>query len=163
MASLHDFTAKTIDGTQLPLKQYEGKVLLVVNVASKCGLTPQYTALEKVYREYKEDGFEVLGFPCNDFAGQEPGSESEIKTFCSTNYDVTFPLFAKVKVLGEQKSEVFEYLTTQDTKPEGAGDVAWNFAKWVIGKDGQIVGRFGPRTAPDAPELTSVIEDALEA
>jgi glutathione peroxidase len=161
MASIHDFTVKTLDGQEKKLAEYRGKVLLVVNVASRCGLTPQYSALESLYREYKDDGFEVLGFPCNDFAGQEPGSEAEIQAFCSTNYDVTFPLFKKVRVLGQQREPVFEYLTAQETTPDGAGDVAWNFAKFVIGKDGQVVARFSPRTAPDAPELTAAIDKAL--
>src|SRR5688500_19776164 len=136
MASFHDFTAKTIDGQARALSDYRGKVLLVVNVASRCGLTPQYTALEALYREYKDEGLEVLGFPCNDFAGQEPGSEAEIQAFCSTNYDVSFPLFKKVRVLGANKDPLFAYLTSERTEPDGPGDVAWNFAKFVIGKDG---------------------------
>ena len=160
MASLHDFTMKTIDGQQKSLADYRGQVLLVVNVASKCGLTPQYKALEEVYEEYKEEGFEVLGFPCNDFAGQEPGTEEEIQSFCSTNYNVTFPLFAKVKVVGADKHPLYQFLTSQQTSPEGAGEVAWNFGKFLIGKDGQVVARFSPKTAPDAPEVLKAIEKA---
>ncbi len=161
MASFHDFTVKTLDGQDKKLADYRGKVLLVVNVASRCGLTPQYTALESLYREYKDEGFEVLGFPCNDFAGQEPGTEAEIQAFCSTNYDVTFPLFKKVRVLGESREPVYQYLTTERSEPDGPGDIAWNFAKFVIGKDGRVVARFSPRTAPDAPELTAAIDKAL--
>jgi glutathione peroxidase len=160
MASLHDFTMKTIDGQQKSLADYRGQVLLVVNVASKCGLTPQYKALEEVYEEFKEEGFEVLGFPCNDFAGQEPGTEQEIQNFCSTNYNVTFPLFAKVKVVGADKHPLYQFLTSQQTSPEGAGEVAWNFGKFLIGKDGQVVARFSPKTAPDAPEVLKAIEKA---
>lgn len=163
MANAHDFTLKTIDGKPLPLSEYRGKVLLVVNVASKCGLTPQYTALEALYRGHKAKGFEVLGFPCNDFAGQEPASEAEIQTFCSTKYDVTFPMFAKVKVLGDAREPLFAHLTTQPTKPEGPGDISWNFGKFVIGKNGDVVARFSPRTAPDAPEVVAAIEGALKA
>jgi glutathione peroxidase len=160
MASLHDFTMKTIDGQQKSLADYRGQVLLVVNVASKCGLTPQYKALEEVYEEFKEEGFQVLGFPCNDFAGQEPGTEAEIQSFCSTNYNVTFPLFAKVKVVGADKHPLYQFLTSQQTSPEGPGEVAWNFGKFLIGKDGQVVARFSPKTAPDAPEVLKAIEKA---
>ncbi len=161
MTTVHDFTLKTIDGQTKSLADYRGKVLLVVNVASRCGLTPQYTALESVYQEYKEDGFEVLGFPCNDFAGQEPGSEADIKTFCSTQYDVTFPLFAKIKVLGEQKEPLYDFLTKQATEPDGPGDISWNFAKFVIGKSGQVIARFGPKVAPDDADVAEAIERAL--
>lgn len=163
MPNVHDFKLKTIDGQTKSLSDYRGKVLLLVNVASKCGLTPQYTALEKLYREQHGKGLEVLGVPCNDFAGQEPGSEEEIKTFCSTQYDVTFPMFAKVKVLGEGKDPLYAYLTTQPTAPEGPGDIAWNFGKFLIGKEGEVVARFGPRTAPDAPEVSAAISKALGA
>lgn len=163
MTTIHDFQLKTIDGQTKSLADYRGKVLLVVNVASRCGLTPQYTALESMYQEYKEDGFEVLGFPCNDFAGQEPASEADIKTFCSTQYDVTFPLFAKVKVLGAQKEPLYDFLTKEATKPDGPGDISWNFAKFVIGKDGKIVARFGPKVAPDDADVAEAIERALSA
>jgi glutathione peroxidase len=161
MASIHDFTVKTLDGHDKKLADYRGKVLLVVNVASRCGLTPQYTALESLYKEYKDEGLEVLGFPCNDFAGQEPGTEAEIQAFCSTNYDVTFPLFKKVRVLGDQREPLYQYLTTERSEPDGPGDIAWNFAKFVIGKDGNVVARFSPKTAPDAPELIAAIDKAL--
>lgn len=161
MASVHDFALKTIDGTVKPLADYRGQVVLLVNVASRCGLTPQYTALESLYREYADEGFTVLGFPCNDFAGQEPGTEADIQTFCSTKYDVTFPLFAKIKVLGEHKEPLYAHLTAQATSPDGAGEVAWNFAKFLIGKQGEVLARFSPRTAPDAPEVIAAIDKAL--
>jgi glutathione peroxidase len=163
MASTHDFQLKTVDGHTKSLADYRGKVLLVVNVASRCGLTPQYSALEALYRKYKDDGLEVLGFPCNDFAGQEPGSESDIKTFCSTQYDVTFPLFAKIKVLGDEQEPLYAFLTKAISAPDGPGDIGWNFAKFVIGKEGQVVARFSPRTTPHAPEIEEAIEKALSA
>lgn len=161
MTNLYDFTLNAVDGQPKPLSDFRGQVLLVVNVASRCGLTPQYTALEALHREYGEEGFSVLGFPCNDFAGQEPASESEIQTFCSTQYDVTFPLFSKVKVLGEQKTPLYAFLTTQETSPDGPGEVSWNFAKFLINKRGEVVARFGPKTAPNAPEIEEAIERAL--
>ncbi len=161
MATVYDFTLPTIDGQPKSLADYRGKVLLLVNVASRCGLTPQYTALESVYQEYKDDDFLVLGFPCNDFAGQEPGTETEIQAFCSTQYDVTFPLFSKLKILGEQKSPLYAHLTQQETTPDGPGEVSWNFAKFLIGKDGKVVARFGPKVAPNAPEIEEAIERAL--
>jgi glutathione peroxidase len=160
MATLHDFTMKTIDGQQKSLGDYRGQVVLVVNVASKCGLTPQYKALEELYEEYKDEGFSVLGFPCNDFAGQEPGTEEEIKSFCSTQYDVSFPLFAKVKVLGDDKHPLYAFLSSQQTTPEGPGEVAWNFGKFLVGKDGQVLARFSPKTAPDADAVIKAIEKA---
>ncbi len=163
MANVYDFSLKTIDGTPKSLADYRGKVLLIVNVASQCGLTPQYAALEKLYREQKVQGLEVLGFPCNDFAAQEPASEAEIQSFCSSKYDVTFPMFAKVKVLGEGRAPLYAHLTTRSTQPEGPGDVSWNFAKFLIGKQGEVVARFSPRTAPDAPEVTAAIKRALAA
>ena len=144
MTKLHDFTQKTIDGKEAPLSAYAGKVALVVNVASKCGLTPQYEGLEALYRELAPKGFVVLGFPCNQFMGQEPGTDAEIASFCSTKYDVTFPLFSKIDVNGETQAPLYAWLTREDAKPEGAGDVAWNFGKFLVGKDGNVVARFSP-------------------
>jgi glutathione peroxidase len=161
MAKLHDFAAKKIDGGETSLKDYEGKVLLVVNVASKCGLTPHYKGLEEIYRKYKDRGFEVLGFPCNQFAGQEPGTEAEIAEFCSTSFDVTFPLFAKIEVNGDGRHPVYEFLTSQETQPDGAGDIKWNFAKFVVGRDGSVVARFEPTAEPTSEEITGSIETAL--
>jgi glutathione peroxidase len=163
MPNLYDFEVKTIDGKSKSLREYAGKTLLLVNVASRCGLTPQYTALEAVYQRFHNQGFEVLGFPCNDFGAQEPGTEAEIKTFCDTNYQVTFPLFSKVHVKGSEQAPVYKYLTEQKTTPDGAGDIGWNFAKFLIGGDGNVIARFGPQTTPDAPEVIGAIEKAIKA
>jgi glutathione peroxidase len=157
---LQTIPLKDIDGKDTSLKAYEGKVVLVVNVASKCGLTKQYTALEALYDKYKDQGFVILGFPCNDFKGQEPGTEEEIKTFCSTKYDVSFPLFGKVKVLGADRHPLYEALTGE--KGAFPGDVAWNFGKFLIGKDGKPLSRFEPRTTPDDASVVSAIEAALK-
>jgi glutathione peroxidase len=162
MTTVHDFKLKSIDGQDKSLKDYSGHPLLIVNVASRCGLTPQYTALEGLYQRFKGRGLVVLGFPCNDFGAQEPGTEAEIKTFCETNYNVTFPLFGKVHVKGPQRAPLYEYLTTQSTAPDGPGDIAWNFAKFLVGKDGKVLARFGPQTTPDAPEILSAIEAATK-
>jgi glutathione peroxidase len=160
-ASLYDIPLKDIDGKPTSLKAYEGKVLLVVNVASKCGLTPQYKALEGVYQKYKDRGLVVLGFPCNDFGNQEPGSNAEIKEFCSSNYDVSFPLFDKLHVKGPEQHPLYGALTGSGSP--FPGEIAWNFGKFVVGRDGKILARFEPRTTPDAKEVTEAIEQALEA
>jgi len=160
-ASFHDFSQKTIEGAQQALSDYKGKVLLVVNVASRCGLTPHYAGMQLLHDEYRARGFAVLGFPCNQFAGQEPGSEAEIKTFCSTSYGVSFPLFAKLDVNGAGRAPLYAWLTSQATKPDGAGDIAWNFAKFVVGKDGQVAARFNPRVEATAPEVRAAIDTAL--
>jgi glutathione peroxidase len=161
MTTVHDFSAKTIDGNERSLADYRGKVLLVVNVASRCGLTPQYDKLEALYRRYEGRGLVVVGFPCNQFGAQEPGTEAEIKTFCSTKYDVTFPLFSKIDVNGATAHPLYAFLTAQSTKPEGPGKVSWNFGKFLVGKDGQVLARFAPPTDPMAPEVTQAIESAL--
>lgn len=159
--SLYEIPLKDIDGEPTSLKAYEGKVLLVVNVASKCGLTPQYKALEEVHQKYKDRGLVVLGFPCNDFASQEPGTNEEIKEFCEVNYGVTFPLFDKLHVKGPDQHPLYTALTGESSP--FPGEIQWNFGKFVIGKDGRIVARFEPRTAPDAEEVTEAIEKALAA
>jgi len=161
MANIYDFSAKGIDGTDKALKDYEGKALLLLNVASQCGLTPQYEGLQKLYEQYHGRGFEVLGFPCNQFGAQEPGSEAEIKQFCSTRYDVTFPMFAKLDVNGAARHPLYAWLTTQPTAPDGPGDVKWNFAKFLIDREGKIAARFSPQTAPTAPDVVEAIERAL--
>jgi len=161
MNSLHDFTVDTIDGESQSLEAYKGKVLLVVNVASKCGLTPHYEGLEALYRRYKDRGFSVLGFPCNQFGAQEPGTEAEIKDFCSTKYDVTFPLFAKLEVNGEGRAPLYAYLAAQPTEPDGPGDIVWNFAKFLVDKEGKVVARFPPTTTPEAEELVGKLESLL--
>lgn len=161
MTTAHDFSHKTIDGDERSLADYAGKALLVVNVASKCGLTPQYTGLEELYREMKNRGLVVLGFPCNQFAAQEPGSEAEIKEFCATKYDVSFPLFAKLEVNGAGRHPLYAWLTTEATRPDGPGDIRWNFAKFVLDRQGHIVARFGPTTAPASEDVLAAIERAL--
>ena len=145
------------------LSDYAGKVLLIVNVASKCGLTPQYDGLQKLYEEMHEEGLEILGFPCNQFLFQERGSEKEIETFCRVNYGVTFPMFAKIKVNGSGAHPLYKWLTGLELAPEGAGKVQWNFGKFLIGKDGVPLARFTPKTEPDAAELRTAIQDALVA
>ena len=162
MTSVHDFQVKTIDGHNKSLRDYAGHQLLIVNVASRCGLTPQYTALEALYQRFKGRGFTVLAFPCNDFGAQEPGSEAEIKTFCESKYNVTFPLFSKLHVKGNDRAPLYEFLTTQHTAPDGPGDIAWNFAKFLVGSDGRVLARFNPQTAPDAPEVITAIEAATK-
>lgn len=162
MQGIHEFTLKDIDGQDVVLADYQGQVLLVVNVASKCGFTRQYAGLEKLYQKYKEQGFTVLGFPANNFMGQEPGTDAEIKTFCSLNYGVSFPMFSKISVKGKTIHPLYAYLTSKAQHPEYGGAITWNFNKFLIGKDGQVIGRFGSRTEPEDPELAAAIEKALE-
>ncbi|MBK1853716.1 glutathione peroxidase [Verrucomicrobiaceae bacterium 5K15] len=159
-ADLQEIPFKNIEGKETTLKDYNGKVVLVVNVASKCGLTPQYSALQALYEKNKDKGLVVIGFPCNDFNGQEPGTLAEIKTFCSTNYQVTFPLMEKIHVKGEQQHPLYAALTGKDSAYPGK--VKWNFGKFLIGKDGKLVARFGPRTTPDDAKVTAAIEKALK-
>lgn len=159
--SIYEFSARTIDGVEKSLGDFAGKVLLIVNVASQCGLTPQYRGLQELYEYYRERGFEVLGFPCNQFGGQEPGSEEEIRTFCETRYKVTFPLFAKIEVNGPNRHPLYAYLTRQPTMPDGPGDIQWNFAKFLVDRHGQVVARFAPATAPASEELVEAIERTL--
>lgn len=158
--SLHEFVKKDIDGKPVKLAKFKGKVLLVVNVASKCGLTPQYEGLQKLYTNYKAQGFEVLGFPANEFGGQEPGTNTEIKEFCSTKYNVTFPMFEKIVVKGEGIDPLYQYLIANSDRPKD--DIEWNFSKFLVGKDGKVLKRFGPRTAPNDPELIKALEQALK-
>jgi glutathione peroxidase len=146
---------KKIDGSSVDLSKYKGKVVLIVNVASQCGLTGQYAGLQKLYDTYKDKDFVILGFPANDFGAQEPGSDDEIKSFCSTKYGVTFDMFSKITVKGPEKAALYKVLT-ESSNP--AGEVTWNFEKFLIGRDGKITGRFKPRTSPDAPDLVSAIE-----
>lgn len=161
MTTLHDFDVKTIDGQTKKLGDFKGQTLLVVNVASRCGLTPHYAGLEELHRRFAPRGFAVLGFPCNDFGAQEPGTESEIKTFCQTKYDVTFPMFSKVHVKGPEQAPLYKYLTGQNSAPDGAGDVVWNFAKFLVGPNGQVLARFSPKVEPLAAELVSKLEASL--
>jgi glutathione peroxidase len=161
VTTFFDFKEKTLDGKDQSLSDYKGKTLLVVNVASKCGLTPQYAGLQKLHDQYAARGFEVLGFPCNQFAGQEPGSPAEIAEFCERNYGVTFPLFAKIDVNGANRAPLYAWLTAQPTQPDGPGDILWNFGKFLIDGQGRAVARFNPRVAPDAPELVAALEKTL--
>ncbi len=163
MASLHDFTMTDIDGTDRDLAELAGRVVLVVNVASKCGLTPQYDGLQRLYDEYRPQGLEILGFPCNQFAGQEPGSEAEIKRFCSLDYGVGFSLFSKIEVNGEGRAPLYAWLTAADCGPEEAGDVKWNFGKFLIGKDGEVRARFDPSVEPCSDDVKRAIDEALSA
>lgn len=153
-----DVTMNDIDGKPFAFAQLKGKVVMLVNVASKCGLTPQYAALEANYRKYKDQGFVVVGVPANNFKGQEPGTETEIKAFCSAKYEVTFPMLAKVSVKGDDIHPLYAYLTTKSPKP---GEIGWNFAKFLIGRDGQVADRFEPKTKPDDGAVTAAIEKAL--
>lgn len=159
MSAFHDQTLRGLDGQDLPLAPLKGKVVLVVNVASKCGLTPQYAGLEKLYQQYKDRGFSVLGLPCNQFAGQEPGSEAEIRDFCRLNYGVTFPLASRIEVNGPGRHPLYRLLAGEGA--EFPGDITWNFEKFLLGKDGRVLARFSPRTAPDDPALIQAIEKAL--
>jgi len=159
--SIYDFTMNSIDGESAPLSKFQGKVVLVVNVASRCGFTPQYSALEKVYEKYKGRGFVIVGFPANNFGGQEPGSNQEIKTFCSTKYNVTFPMMAKVSVKGDDKTPLYQFLTDKTANPSTGGEIQWNFTKFLIGPDGRPVARFEPNVTPDDPQVTAAIEKEL--
>ncbi len=156
--TVYDFEVKTIDGEVVGLGQYKGKVLLIVNTASRCGFTPQYDGLEKLYAKYKDRGFEVLAFPANNFMGQEPGSDAEIKQFCALKFKTTFPLFSKISVKGDDIDPLYRHLTT------GAGhngDIGWNFTKFLIGRDGAVLARFGSRQDPMSPEVSVAVEAAL--
>ena len=153
--SLHDITAKTLEGGEKNLGDYKDHVLLVVNTASECGSTPQYAGLEALWREYKDKGFVLLGFPSNDFGGQEPGSEAQIREFCSKNYDVTFPLFSKVKTVGDGQSPVYRYLAADHGEPK------WNFHKYLVSKKGRVIKAFPTSVAPDDPKLRAAIDAAL--
>ncbi len=161
VTSVLDFTMKDIDGKPVELSKYKGKVILVVNVASKCGLTKQYTPLQATYEKYKDKGLVVLGFPANDFMGQEPGSEKEIKQFCSTTYSVTFDMFSKISVKGDEMHDLYRFLTSKEANGEFAGPIRWNFDKFLVDREGKVIGRFHPRTSPDDKKIVAAIEAAL--
>lgn len=160
-ASVLDFQVKDIDGNDVDLSKYRGKVLLLVNTASQCGLTPQYEGLESLYEKYKDQGLEVLAFPANEFGMQEPGSNEQIKTFCSTKYNVTFPLFSKIVVKGEGIHPLYQFLTSESTNPGHAGEISWNFAKFLVNRKGEVVARFDPKVKPETPEVQAAVEKAL--
>lgn len=157
--SVHDIKLNTIEGKPTSLAEYKGKVVLLVNVASQCGLTPQYKALQEIHEKYKDKGFTVIGVPCNDFGAQEPGSSKEIVEFCSSNYNVTFPLMEKIHVKGAEQHPLYARLTGKDA--EFPGDIKWNFGKFLVGKDGKVLKRFEPQTKPDSDEIVKAIEAAL--
>ena len=159
--TIYDFTLRSIDKQQVSLKSYSGKVVLLVNVASKCGFTPQYAGLEALYEKYKDRGLVIVGIPANNFAQQEPGTDEEIKKFCSNKYNVTFPMMAKVSVLGEDKEPLYQFLTDKSTNPAIGGEVKWNFTKFLFDRSGKPVARFEPAVTPDSPEVTAAIESAL--
>jgi glutathione peroxidase len=159
--SIYDFTMNSIDGEATALSKFQGKVVLVVNVASRCGFTPQYSALEKVYEKYKDRGLVIVGFPANNFGSQEPGTNQEIKTFCSTKYNVTFPMMAKVSVKGDDQAPLYQFLTDKTSNPSTGGEIQWNFTKFLIGPDGRPVARFEPNVKPDDPQVTTAIEKEL--
>ena len=158
---LYNFTLNSIDGKPAPLADYKGKVVLLVNVASQCGYTPQYTALESIYEKYKDQGFVILGFPANNFGAQEPGTNEEIKTFCSRKYSVKFPMYSKISVKGDDQAPLYSYLT-KETGPGIAGDIKWNFTKFLVDRNGKVVQRFEPAITPDSKEMTAAIEKQLK-
>jgi glutathione peroxidase len=156
------FKMESLDGEEVDLATYAGKVVMIVNVASKCGYTSQYEQLQALHEKYAEQGLAILGFPCNQFLGQEPGSAEEIRQFCRLNYGVTFDMFAKVDVKGKNACDLYRLLTSLDTKPKGAGKIGWNFEKFILDRNGFVVARFGSGTKPDAPEVISIIETELD-
>lgn len=158
---LYNFTLPSIDGESIPLSTYKGKVILVVNVASRCGYTPQYSALESLYEKYKDKGLVILGFPANNFGAQEPGTNSEIKRFCSTKYNVTFPMFSKISVKGDDRAPLYQFLT-EKANPAVAGDIKWNFTKFLADRKGHVVARFESAVTPDSPEVLAEVEKLLK-
>lgn len=162
MKSIYDIPLKDIKGKPATLGDYKGKVLLIVNVASKCGYTPQYEGLEKIYEKYQSQGFAVLGFPANNFGGQEPGTETEIQTFCQTTYGVKFPMFSKLSAKGADIHPLYKYLTEKETNPQFAGDIKWNFSKFLIDKNGNPIARFESGDKPESEKVTQAIEQALK-
>jgi glutathione peroxidase len=160
--SIYDFTMKSIDGQQVSLKSYSGKVVLLVNVASKCGFTPQYAGLEALYEKYKDRGLVIVGIPANNFMAQEPGTDEEIKKFCSNKYNVTFPMMSKVSVKGDDQTPLYVFLTGKGTDPQFGGNIKWNFTKFLFDRNGNPVARFEPNVTPDSPQVTTAIESALK-
>jgi len=161
-STVYDFTLNSIDGQAAPLSAYQGKVLLLVNVASKCGFTPQYEQLEAIYEKYKAKGLVVIGFPANNFMAQEPGTNQEIKEFCTRKYNVSFPMYSKISVKGDDRAPLYQFLTDKDANPATGGEIKWNFTKFLVGRDGKIIARFEPAVKPDAPQVVAAIEKALQ-
>jgi len=160
-SGVYGFTLNSIDGKPAPLAEYKGKVVLLVNVASQCGYTPQYSGLEATYEKYKDQGFVILGFPANNFGAQEPGTNEEIKTFCTRKYSVTFPMYSKISVKGADQAPLYAYLT-KETGPGITGEIKWNFTKFLVDRDGKVVQRFEPAVTPDSKEVTAAIEKQLK-
>ena len=160
-SNIHEFTLTSIDGKPAPLASYDGKVVLLVNVASRCGFTPQYAGLEALYEKYKDRGLVILGFPANNFGAQEPGTNEEIKTFCTRKYSVTFPMYSKLSVKGADQAPLYAYLT-KDTGPGITGEIKWNFTKFLVDRNGNVVERFEPAVTPDSKEVISAIEKQLK-
>lgn len=160
-SSVYDFTLNSIDGAAAPLSSFKGKVVLLVNVASKCGYTPQYAGLEKLYETYKDKGFVIVGVPANNFGAQEPGSNEEIKTFCSRNYNVTFPMMSKVSVKGTDTTPLYQYLTDKSANPKTGGEIKWNFTKFLVDKKGNVINRFESAVTPESTDLVKAVEAAL--
>jgi glutathione peroxidase len=159
--TVHDFTLNSIEGQATPLASFKGKVVLLVNVASRCGFTPQYAGLEALYEKYKDRGFVIVGIPANNFGAQEPGTNQEIKTFCTSKYHVTFPMMAKVSVKGDDITPLYAFLTDKAANPKTGGEIGWNFTKFLIGPDGKVLARFDSEVEPDSKDLNSAIEKAL--
>lgn len=162
-ATVLDHSLKSIDGQEISLTKFKGRVLLLVNTASQCGYTPQYEGMQTIYEKYKDQGFEVLAFPANEFGGQEPGSDSEIKSFCTQRYKTTFPLFAKIVVKGEGKHPLYRFLTEEETNPQCPGEVSWNFTKFLVDRQGKVIARFEPGDEPEGEKVTKAIELAIAA
>jgi glutathione peroxidase len=156
-SGIHEFNLNSIDGKPAPLSAYKGKIVLVVNVASRCGYTPQYKGLEALYEKYKDQGFVIVGFPANNFGSQEPGTNEEIKTFCSSKYSVTFPMYSKISVTGADKAPLYDYLTST-----GGGEVKWNFTKFLVGRDGKVITRFESKVDPESADMVGAVEKALK-
>jgi glutathione peroxidase len=161
-ASVYDYTLKAIDGKQQPLAAFKGRVVLMVNVASQCGYTPQYEGLEKLYETYKSQGFVITGFPANNFGGQEPGTDAEIQTFCKSKYSVTFPMFSKISVAGADQAPLYKFLTSAQANPKTAGEIQWNFTKFLVDRNGNVAQRFEPEVEPLSRELVAAVEAALK-
>ncbi|HEY7098022.1 MAG TPA: glutathione peroxidase [Terriglobales bacterium] len=160
-SNIYSFSLPSIDGTPMPLAEFKGKVVLMVNVASQCGYTPQYKGLETLYEKYKDQGFVILGFPANNFGAQEPGTNEEIKSFCSLTYNVTFPMYAKVSVKGDDQTPLYKYLTTE-ADPTHSGDIKWNFTKFLVDRHGNVVQRFDTKVKPEDPQVVAAIEKLLQ-
>src|SRR6266478_8185154 len=161
-SSVHEFTMKALDGKQVPLASFKGKVMLVVNVASQCGYTYQYEGLQALYAKYKDRGLVLTGFPANNFGGQEPGSDAEIGAFCKSKFGVTFPMFSKISVAGKDKAPLYQFLTDKSANPKTGGEIQWNFTKFLVDRDGRVIARFEPAVEPQSKEVVSAVEAALK-